>query len=133
LERHCRNAERVAHFLAGHKKVKRVVYPGLPSHPQYELARRQMRGGGSLVTFDVAGGKPAAFRFMNALKLVDISNNLGDSKSLITHPATSTHQRLTAEQKAAYGINPGLVRLSVGLEDVEDLIGDLERGLKCVI
>jgi O-succinylhomoserine sulfhydrylase len=123
------NAMRIADFLSGQKGIARVLYPFRDDHPQVELARRQMTGGGTLVTFDVAGGKAGAFRFANALEIVNISNNLGDAKSLITHPATTTHQRLTPEQRAAIGIGDGMLRLSVGIEDVEDLIEDIERGL----
>ena len=93
-----------------------MLYPGLPSHPQYELARRQMKQGGSLVCFDVAGDKEGCFRFLDALRLVDISNNLGDSKSLVTHPATTTHSRLKPEERAELGIGDALVRFSAGLE-----------------
>jgi O-succinylhomoserine sulfhydrylase len=124
-----RSAERIADFLAEHPRVKRVLYPGRADHPQAELARRQMSGGGTLVAFEVEGGKAAAFAAANALSIVGISNNLGDAKSLITHPETTTHQRLKAEQRAALGIGPGLLRLSVGLEDVEDLIEDLDHAL----
>jgi cystathionine beta-lyase/cystathionine gamma-synthase len=103
VERQCRTAEGIARFLEGHPKVTRVLYPGLPSHPQYELARRQMSAGGTVVAFDIGGDKPgdkeACFRFLDALQLVDISNNLGDSKSLITHPATTTHSRLKPEER----------------------------------
>lgn len=110
--------------------VVRVVHPFLPSHPQHELALRQMDGGaGTVVTFEVEGGKPAAFALMNALQVVDISNNLGDAKSLTTHPATTTHRRLAPEARAAVGITDGTVRLSVGLEDVRDLVADLDRAL----
>jgi O-succinylhomoserine sulfhydrylase len=126
------NAERLARFLESHGKVDRVLYPGLPSHPQYDLAQLQMAGGGPLIAFDVKGGKAGAFRAMNALELVLISNNLGDSKSLITHPGTSTHQRLTEEERLRVGISPGTVRLSVGLEDVEDLMEDFDRALALV-
>ena len=104
VERQCRTAAAIAHFLEAHPKVGRVIYPGLPSHPQYELAQRQMTAGGSLVSFDVAGDKEGCFRFLNALRLVDISNNLGDSKSLVTHPATTTHSRLKPEARAELGI-----------------------------
>jgi O-succinylhomoserine sulfhydrylase len=110
--------------------VSKVLYPGLASHPQAALAKRQMKGGSTLVAFEVEGGKPRAFRVMNALGLIDISNNLGDSKSLVTHPATTTHQRLTPEVRAELGIGDGLLRLSVGLEDAADLIEDLEQALK---
>jgi O-succinylhomoserine sulfhydrylase len=123
------SAQQVAEFLEGHSKIAKALYPGLKSHPQYELAQRQMKGGSTLIAFDVAGGKAEAFRLMNGLRIVRISNNLGDSKSLITHPATSTHQRLTEIERAAVGISPGSVRLSVGLEDPADLIEDLEQAL----
>ena len=106
-----------------------MLYPGLPSHPQYELARRQMKQGGSLVCFDVAGGKEGCFRFLDALRLVDISNNLGDAKSIVTHPATTTHSRLKPEARAELGIADSLVRLSVGLEGEADLLGDIEGAL----
>ena len=124
-----RSAERIAEFLADHPHVSRVIYPGRADHPQAALAKRQMKGGGTLVTFDVKGGKPSAFKFANALSIIGISNNLGDAKSLVTHPATTTHQRLKPEQRAHLGIGDGLVRLSVGLEDVEDLIEDLDQAL----
>ena len=129
VERHCRNALALARFLEGCEGVTRVLYPDLDSHPQAALARRQMRGGSSIIAFEVEGGKARAFRFLNALGLVDIANNLGDAKSLITHPATTTHQRLSAEQRAELGIGDGLVRISVGLEDVEDVKEDLAQAL----
>ncbi|MDX2155369.1 MAG: O-succinylhomoserine sulfhydrylase [Hyphomicrobiaceae bacterium] len=109
--------------------VSRVIYPGRSDHPQAELARRQMKAGSTLVSFELAGGKAAAFRFLNALSIVRLSNNLGDAKSLITHPATTTHQRLKPELKAELGITDGLVRLSVGLEAPADLIRDIDHGL----
>jgi O-succinylhomoserine sulfhydrylase len=124
-----RNAERIADYLAEARGTSKILYPWRKDHPQYELARRQMKGGGTLVAFDVDGGKTAAFRFANALSIIKISNNLGDSKSLITHPATTTHQRLGPEARAEMGVGDGMLRLSVGLEDVEDLIDDLEAGL----
>ena len=126
------NAGVIARFLEGRDKVVRVLYPGLPSHPQYALAQRQMTGGGTLLSITLAGGKAEAFRLMNALELILISNNLGDSKSLITHPGTSTHQRLTEEERLRVGISPGTVRLSVGLEDAEDLMDDLAEALQQV-
>jgi O-succinylhomoserine sulfhydrylase len=126
---HVQNAAKIADFLAGAKPVARVLYPGHKSHPQYKLAKRQMKGGGPLVAFDLAGGKNAAFAFMDALRLVKISNNLGDAKSLICHPATTTHQRLPADEKARLRIGPGSLRLSVGIEDSQDLLADLARGL----
>jgi O-succinylhomoserine sulfhydrylase len=109
--------------------VTSVRYPFLPSHPQYELARRQMAGGGTVVTFTVDGGKEGAFALLDRLRIVDISNNLGDAKSLVTHPATTTHRRLTAQARADAGITDGVVRISVGLEDPGDLLEDLARAL----
>lgn len=127
-----RNAQRIADALAGHPNIERLIYPGRPDHPQAELVRRQMRGGGTLLAFTVHGGKQAAFAFANALSIIKISNNLGDAKSIITHPATTTHQRLTPEARAALGITEGMVRLSVGLEDADDLIDDLCRALSVI-
>jgi O-succinylhomoserine sulfhydrylase len=124
-----RGAAAVADFLAGRPEITRVLYPFRADHPQHALARRLMLGGGTLVTFDLAGGKDAAFRFCDALRVVDVSNNLGDSKSLVTHPATTTHMRIGAEERTRLGIGDGTVRLSVGLEDVEDLIEDLSGAL----
>jgi len=122
----------VAKALAAHDKVTKVIYPGLESHPQHRLAMAQMGSGGTLVTFEVAGGKEAAFRFMNALEIAKISNNLGDAKTIATHPATTTHQRLPQDQKDALGITPGLIRLSLGLEDADDLVADLTGALSLV-
>ena len=119
----------LARALEANPKVSRVVYPWLESHPQHDLAKAQMYGGGTVVTFEVEGGKDAAFALMNALQVIDISNNLGDSKSLITHPATTTHRRLSEEARQAVGITGGVLRVSVGLEDVRDLIEDLQRAL----
>lgn len=133
LDLRCRamadGALKVAKALERNAKVSKVIYPGLASHPQHGLAMAQMGSGGTLVTFEVEGGKDAAFRFMNALEIASISNNLGDAKSIATHPATTTHQRLPQDQKDALGITPGLIRLSVGLEDADDLIADLEQAL----
>jgi O-succinylhomoserine sulfhydrylase len=125
VQRQTENAAKIADALAGHSKIKRLIYPGRADHPQAEIVRKQMRAGSSLVAFEIAGGKPSAFRFLNALKLIKITNNLGDAKSLITHPATTTHQRLTPEQRAELGISDGLVRLSAGLEHPDDLVEDL--------
>jgi O-succinylhomoserine sulfhydrylase len=122
-------AARIADHLAGRKGVGRVLYCGRADHPQADLAKRQMTGGGQMVAFEVAGGKAGAFRFQNALRLIKISNNLGDAKSLVTHPATTTHHRLGPEARAELGITDGLIRLSVGLEAFEDLAADLETGL----
>lgn len=129
VERMAESALEVSRFLEGHSGVRRVVHPFLESHPQHDLAKRQMLGGGTVVTFEIDGAKAEAFAVMNALEIIDISNNLGDSKSLITHPATTTHRRLTPEARAAVGITDGVLRVSVGLEDVRDVIGDLERAL----
>lgn len=129
VARHCANAKEVATFLEGLPGVREVLYPGLPSFRQAELARRQMDDSGSLLAFELEGGKDRAFRFLNALRLIDISNNLGDAKSLITHPATTTHQRLSPEARAELGIGDGLVRLSVGLEDADDIKEDLAQAL----
>ena len=126
------SAQAVAEMLEAHPKVARSIYPGLPAHPQHALAMTQMGSGGTVVSFDLKGGQAAAFRFLNALQIVKISNNLGDAKSIATHPATTTHQRLPAEQKAILGITPGLVRLSLGIEDAEDILGDLRQALEVI-
>jgi O-succinylhomoserine sulfhydrylase len=123
-------ALQIARALEGHDKLGRVIYPGLESHPQHALCMAQMGSGGTLVTFDIKAGKDAAFRFMNALEIAKISNNLGDAKTIATHPATTTHQRLPQDQKDSLGITPGLIRLSVGLEDPLDLIDDLVTALQ---
>jgi O-succinylhomoserine sulfhydrylase len=132
ISRHCANAAVLARHLEGRNCVNRVLYPELTSHPQHALAARQMKNGGSIVAFEMSGDRAAAFRFLDALKLVDISNNLGDAKSLACHPATTTHQRLSPEERAAMGITEGMVRLSVGLEDIEDLKEDLDQALAAV-
>jgi O-succinylhomoserine sulfhydrylase len=129
VQQHCRNAALIADFLAAHPAVTRLLYPGRSDFPQAALARQQMSGGGSLVTFELRGDKASAFRFLNALSLIDISNNLGDAKSLVTHPATTTHQRLSPEARAQLGITDSMVRLSVGLEDPADIIEDLDQAL----
>lgn len=125
-------AEALARWMAGAEKLVRVIYPGLPSHPQHNLALTQMERPGTMLSFEVEGGQAGAFRFLNALRLIRISNNLGDAKSLVTHPATTTHQRLKEETRLKLGITPGLVRLSVGLEDPEDLREDLAAALAAV-
>ena len=137
LDLRCRaqaaGAQALAEAVTGHPAIGRVIYPGLPDHPQAELVRRQMQAGGTVLSLDLEGGKPAAFRFLNALKIILISNNLGDAKSIVTHPATTTHQRLTPEQRAGLGISDGLVRISIGLEDPADLIRDVQRALNTTI
>ncbi len=125
-------AGKLAEALAGHPKVSRLIYPGRADHPQADVVKRQMRGGSTLVAFEVAGGKRGAFAFQDALRLVRISNNLGDAKSLITHPATTTHQRITQKQRDELGISDGLVRLSCGLEHADDLIDDVTNALRAI-
>ena len=125
-------AIRLAEALEDDPRLARVIYPHLASHPQVDLARRQMEQGGTVLSLDLAGGQAAAFAFLNALQIVTISNNLGDAKSIVTHPATTTHQRLSEETRAALGITPGLVRLSVGLEDADDLLRDLCQALDMI-
>jgi O-succinylhomoserine sulfhydrylase len=131
MRAHCANAAAVADFLAAQKSVARALYPFRSDHPQAALARQQMSAGGGVVTFEVAN-REAAYRLENALQLIDISNNLGDAKSLITHPATTTHQRLTPEARAGLGVTEGMLRLSVGLEDPADLCEDLAGALKAI-
>jgi O-succinylhomoserine sulfhydrylase len=130
VEKQTANAATIADALANHPAVAKVLYPFRADHPQVEVARRQMRAGGTLVTFDLAGGKAAAFRVANALRIIKISNNLGDTKSLVTHPSTTTHQRFNEEQRLGMGITPGMLRLSCGVEDVHDLIEDLAQALE---
>ena len=123
------SALEIAKSLIGHESISSVIYPGLETHPQYDLCREQMKKGGTVIAFELLGGKEAAFSLMNSLELVLISNNLGDAKSIITHPATTTHQRLSADRRQQLGITQGLLRLSVGLEDSKDLIKDLSSAL----
>ena len=130
VRRMSENAQAIAEYLESRPEIKFVRYPGLPSHPEYALAQRQMSGGGSTIGIEFAGSKKDAFKFMNALRIIDISNNLGDSKSLITHPASTTHRRLSPEVQLEMGITPSVVRLSVGLEYVDDLIKDLDQAFK---
>ncbi len=132
VQRQTDTAATVAVALAEHPKISRLIYPGRTDHPQAAVALKQMRAGSTLVAFEVKGGKAAAFRFQDALKLVRISNNLGDAKSLITHPATTTHQRLTPAQRAELGISDGFLRLSAGLEHPDDLVEDIMAGLDAV-
>ena len=123
------SAAKIADFLAEQPQVARVIYPGRADHPQADIVRKQMTGGSTLICFDLKAGKRAAFDFENTLEVVRISNNLGDAKSLITPPATTTHKNLTDEARAELGIGPGTVRISVGLEDVDDLIEDIDAAL----
>ncbi|MCP3937816.1 MAG: O-succinylhomoserine sulfhydrylase [Actinomycetia bacterium] len=130
VEHSATSALKVAEALEGHERLVSVCFPGLPSHPQHGLAMRQMSAGGTVLTLTVEGGKDDAFRMLDSLELVDISNNLGDSKSLITHPATTTHRRVKPEMRAQLGITDGMARLSIGLEDPADIIEDLEQALR---
>ena len=132
VQRQTDTAGAVANALAGHKKISRLIYPGRSDHPQAAVIAKQMKAGSTLCTFEVKGGKDGAFRFLNALKLIGITNNLGDAKSLITHPTTTTHQRLTPAQRAELGIGDGLVRFSAGLEHPDDVIEDLLTALDAV-
>ena len=129
VERQCRTATEVARWLEGRAGVKRVIYPFLDSHPQAALARRQMKDGGTVVTFEIEGGRAEAFALLNALRLIPISNNLGDAKSIVTHPASTTHHRIGAEGRAAVGIGEDMIRLSLGLEHADDLIADLDGAI----
>lgn len=131
MERHCSNAQKLAEFLESHPKVKRVLYPGLASHPQYSVAQKQMKnGGGAMIAFEIDGNKKDTFAFMNRLQIIDISNNLGDAKSLITHPATTTHSNIEPEEQRKIGISESMCRFSVGIENVDDLINDLKLALR---
>ncbi|MBT4740726.1 MAG: O-succinylhomoserine sulfhydrylase [Rhodospirillaceae bacterium] len=129
VDRHCDSAKTIATHLSTKNGITRLLYPELDSHPQHELAMQQMKRGGTVVAFELDGGKERTFDFLNKLEIIDISNNLGDAKSLICHPATTTHQRLSDEDKARVGLTPGFVRLSVGLEAVDDLVRDLDQAL----
>jgi O-succinylhomoserine sulfhydrylase len=131
LDRHCENALKLATFLETQtEKINRVFYPFLPSHPQYELAKSQMRQGGGIVTFEVKGGSEAAAELINKTTMFSISSNLGDTRTIITHPATSTHSKLSEAERQSVGITQGLIRISVGLEHIDDIIGDLKQALK---
>jgi O-succinylhomoserine sulfhydrylase len=129
MNAHSSSALELARWLEAHPKIERVYYPGLESHPQHELAKRQMKGYGGIVSFDVAGGKEAGWKVVDATEVISITANLGDTKTTITHPATTTHGRLTPEERDAAGISDGLIRVSVGLESINDIRADLERGL----
>lgn len=129
MERHCSNALQLARFLEAHPRVDRVHYPHLPSHPQYELAKKQMRLGGGIVAFEVQGSAAGGMQFLNRLRLCSLSANLGDSRTIATHPASTTHSKLKEEERRAVGISPGMVRISVGLEHIDDIIADVEQAL----
>ncbi|RZL96903.1 MAG: aminotransferase class I/II-fold pyridoxal phosphate-dependent enzyme, partial [Pedobacter sp.] len=129
MDRHCENAMKVAEFLEGHPRIRKVMYPFLPSHPQYEIAKKQMKQGGGIVTLVIEGGVAAASKFMDGLKMFSISANLGDTRSIATHPATSTHSKLTEDERLQVGIEQGTIRLSIGLEHINDIIGDIRQAL----
>jgi O-succinylhomoserine sulfhydrylase len=130
MERHCANALELARYLEKHPEVSKVKYPFLPSHPQHELAKKQMRHGGGMVTFEIKGGIEQGRRFLNSLKMISHSANLGDTRTIATHPASTTHSKLTDAEREAVGIKPGLIRVSVGLEELSDIIADLEQAIE---
>ena len=130
MERHCKNARKVVEFLNNHPKIERVYYPGLETHPGYEIAKKQMKDFGAMISFELKGGFEAGKTLLNSLKLCSLAVSLGDTETLIQHPASMTHSPYTKEEREAAGITDGLVRLSVGLENVEDIIADLEQGLE---
>lgn len=129
MDRHCQNAYEIARFLEGLPQVVNIKYPMLPSHPQFHLAKKQMRLGGGLVTFEVKGGLDQGRRFLDSLKMISHSPNLGDTRTIAIHPASTTHSKLTDEERAAVGIMPGLIRISAGLENVQDIIQDIEQAI----
>lgn len=130
MDRHCESALKLAEILSTHKEIEKVNYPFLPSHPQYTTAKKQMKAGGGVVTFAVKGSYERAKKFMDVLEMISLSANLGDVRSIATHPASSTHQKLSEEERKAAGVFPGLIRVSVGLEHIDDIIGDVEQALK---
>ncbi|QES87564.1 O-succinylhomoserine sulfhydrylase [Rhizosphaericola mali] len=129
MERHCSNALKLAQALEKNPHVEKVIYPGLPSHPQYEIAKKQMRAGGGIVAFEAKGGVEAGRKFMDSLQILSLTPNLGDSRSIASHPASTTHSKVPEDIRLATGITPGLIRISVGLEFIDDIIGDIEQAL----
>jgi O-succinylhomoserine sulfhydrylase len=129
MEKHCQNALELAKFLEAHKAVAKVKYPFLPSHPQHALAKKQMKLGGGLVTFEVKGGLDQGRKILNALKMISHTPNLGDTRTIAIHPASTTHSKLTEDERVAVGITPGLIRIAVGLENVEDIIADIQQAI----
>ena len=129
MHKHCENAADLAQFLVDHKGVKKVIYPFLPSHPQYELAKKQMNSGGGIVTCDLEGSKQNVFQFINRLKMLSITANLGDTRTIVTHPATTTHSKLTSAERLEIGITDQTLRFSVGLEHIDDIRDDLDQAL----
>ena len=130
MERHCRNAQALAEYLEGHSEIVKVKYPFLPSHPQHLLAKKQMKLGGGIVTFEIKGGIERGRKFLNALKMLSHTANLGDTRTIATHPASTTHSKLTDVERSAVGITSGLIRISLGLEDIQDIIGDIEQAIR---
>ena len=130
MDRHSENALKLATFLENHDKVETVKYPYLPSHPQYEIARKQMKQGGGILSFVIKGGIDAGRAFLNAVELASLTANLGDSRTIVTHPASTTHARLTEEERLEVGIKQGLIRISVGLENIDDIIEDINSALE---
>jgi O-succinylhomoserine sulfhydrylase len=130
MDKHCANSLELAKYLEGHSDIEKVKYPFLPSHPQYALAKKQMRLGGGIVTFEIKGGLDKGRKFLNALKMISHTPNLGDTRTIAIHPASTTHSKLTENERAAVGITPGLIRISVGLEDVTDVIADIDQAIK---
>jgi O-succinylhomoserine sulfhydrylase len=130
MERHAASALTIARALQGHPAIRWVKYPFLESHPQYEIARKQMKNGGGIVTFDLAGGLPSGRNFLNKLKMLSMTNNLGDSRSIASHPASTTHSKLTEAERQEVGITPGLIRVSVGLEHPDDILQDILQALE---
>jgi O-succinylhomoserine sulfhydrylase len=129
MERHCSNSLALAKHLEGDAEVIKVKYPFLPSHPQYELAKKQMKLGGGIVTFEIKGGIDQGRKFLNSLKMISHTPNLGDTRTIAIHPASTTHSKLTDEERAAVGITPGLIRIAVGLEDISDIIADVQQAI----
>lgn len=130
MDRHCQNAHQIAQFLLKRSEINQVIYPFLPSHPQYELAKKQMKWGGGIVSFEVNGGLKAAMSLLGELKFCSLSSNLGDTRTILTHPASTTHSRLSPDEKKAVGITEGLIRISVGLEHIDDIIADLKQAME---
>nr|WP_299073525.1 aminotransferase class I/II-fold pyridoxal phosphate-dependent enzyme [uncultured Allomuricauda sp.] len=130
VDKHCTNALRLAEYLEDHKKIEWVKYPFLKSHPKYEIAKKQMKAGGCVVAFEVKGGLEAGRKFFDAIKMLSLSANLGDSRSIVTHPASTTHSKLTKEERESVGISDGMVRISVGLEHIDDIIADIKQALE---
>jgi O-succinylhomoserine sulfhydrylase len=129
MDRHCENASKLASFLEKNNEVLWIRYPFLPSHPQYKIAKKQMKSGGGLISFELKGGMKRTLRFINALTLASITSNLGDTRTIITHPATTTHCKLSADERKYSGVTDGMVRVSVGLEYIDDLINDFDQAI----